>query len=73
MVRIAWMSVADYAIVPAQDLLRLGTEARMNYPGKPTGNWRWRLHEGQLTPGHFGGLGDLTAQFSRTRPPRNLN
>jgi len=42
-------SVADTAIVPAQDLLGLGSEARMNRPGTLSGNWRWRLAPGQLT------------------------
>jgi 4-alpha-glucanotransferase len=42
-------SVADTAIVPAQDLLGLGSEARMNRPGTVGGNWRWRLVPGQLT------------------------
>ena len=40
---------ADLAIVPAQDLLGLGPEARMNLPGSPSGNWRWRLKDGALT------------------------
>ena len=40
------------AIVPAQDVLGLGSEARMNRPGQIGGNWRWRLAEGELTPGH---------------------
>jgi 4-alpha-glucanotransferase len=67
MMRIAWSSVAATALVPLQDVLRLGTEARMNYPGKPTGNWRWRFTDGQLTPGHLAGLADLTTLFSRAR------
>jgi 4-alpha-glucanotransferase len=32
-----------------QDLLSLGTEARMNFPGKPAGNWTWRVLDDQLT------------------------
>ncbi|MFQ3650547.1 MAG: 4-alpha-glucanotransferase [Gemmataceae bacterium] len=65
MMRIAWSSVADYAIVPLQDVLTLGTEARMNYPGVPEGNWRWRFTEGQLTRGHLDGLAELTVTYSR--------
>ena len=42
-------SVAETAIVPAQDLLGLGSEARMNQPGTLGGNWRWRLQPKQLT------------------------
>ncbi|HET7294459.1 MAG TPA: 4-alpha-glucanotransferase [Vicinamibacteria bacterium] len=48
-VRAALASVADTAVVPVQDLLGLGSEARMNLPGRSGGNWRWRLEEGQLT------------------------
>ena len=48
-IRAVLASVADTAIVPAQDLLGLGSEARMNRPGTLAGNWRWRLRPGQLT------------------------
>ena len=41
--RAAWASVAVYAIAPMQDLLGLGTEARMNFPSKLGGNWTWRM------------------------------
>jgi 4-alpha-glucanotransferase len=43
MIRAAHASVADVAIVPMQDVLGLGSEARMNMPGSSTGNWRWRM------------------------------
>lgn len=43
MVRAAMRSVAGLAVVPMQDLLALGSEARMNVPGVADGNWRWRL------------------------------
>ena len=45
----ALASRASLAIVPAQDVLGLGSEARMNRPGRIEGNWRWRLEPGQLT------------------------
>ena len=48
-IRAALASVADTAIVPAQDLLGLGSDARMNRPGTVSGNWRWRLRPGQLS------------------------
>ncbi|PKL07296.1 MAG: 4-alpha-glucanotransferase, partial [Spirochaetae bacterium HGW-Spirochaetae-9] len=41
---------ACIAIAPAQDLLGLGTEARMNYPGTQNSWWTWRMAEGALTP-----------------------
>ena len=43
MVRLAYMSVAKYCIVPLQDILELGEESRMNTPGKAQNNWQWRL------------------------------
>ncbi len=42
-VKTAYSSVADTVIIPMQDILNLGSEARMNYPGKPDGNWQWRF------------------------------
>jgi 4-alpha-glucanotransferase len=45
LVRAVEGSVAEIAIVPAQDLLELGSEARMNTPAVPTGNWSWRAPE----------------------------
>ena len=49
MIRSLWMSVAHTVVAPLQDLLSLGTEARMNFPGKLGGNWTWRVLEEQLT------------------------
>jgi 4-alpha-glucanotransferase len=43
LIRAAYASVADLVIIPMQDILRLGGEARMNFPGKPNGNWQWRF------------------------------
>ena len=43
LIRAALMSVADMAIIPFQDLLRLGNVARMNLPGTAFGNWQWRF------------------------------
>jgi 4-alpha-glucanotransferase len=43
LLRSIWSSVANMAIAPMQDFLRLGTEARMNYPGTQSNNWRWRM------------------------------
>jgi 4-alpha-glucanotransferase len=45
----AYESKAALAIVPAQDVVGLGSEARMNRPGSERGNWSWRLERGQLT------------------------
>jgi 4-alpha-glucanotransferase len=43
MIRAAWRSVGMFALAPMQDFLSLGNEARMNYPGNPSGNWTWRM------------------------------
>ncbi len=50
LIRLAYASVADMAIAPLQDVLRLDSAARMNYPSRPGGNWTWRYEEGALTP-----------------------
>jgi 4-alpha-glucanotransferase len=49
LIELAYGSRAALAIVPAQDVLGLGSESRMNRPGVGEGNWRWRLEPGQLT------------------------
>ncbi len=43
MIRAVWASVASMALAPMQDFLSLGSESRMNFPGKASGNWTWRL------------------------------
>lgn len=52
LIRSAYTSVAQTAIVPVQDILGLGSEARMNRPGASTDNWAWRLRAGALTQEH---------------------
>ncbi len=47
-VRAAFLSVSRLAVAPVQDILDLGSEARMNTPGIANGNWRWRLNAGHL-------------------------
>jgi 4-alpha-glucanotransferase len=61
-------SIADYAIVPMQDLLFLGTDARMNFPGKAEGNWRWRLLGHQLTAERLYALAAMTELYGRVPP-----
>jgi len=43
-------SVANTAMAPMQDILGLGSEARMNLPGTPSGNWKWRMKPGAAAP-----------------------
>ena len=65
LIRIAMESRARLAIVPAQDVLGLGSEARMNMPGRADGNWLWRLRRGQLTDEHARRLCELTRRCVR--------
>jgi 4-alpha-glucanotransferase len=69
LIRLAWSSVADYALAPLQDVLGLGTEARMNFPGRPAGNWSWRFRADMLSGHVLDRLGDLTDLYGR-RPRR---
>jgi len=64
-IRMALASVARTAIIPVQDLLGLPGGARMNHPGRKTGNWRWRLSPGQLTGRVADKLAELTESFGR--------
>ena len=45
LMRMAWASVAVYALAPMQDFLNLGSAARMNFPSRLGGNWEWRMDE----------------------------
>jgi len=47
-IRAAQASVAGLSVIPLQDVIGLGSEARMNMPSEPGGNWRWRLKPGLL-------------------------
>lgn len=49
-IRLALSSVADLAVIPIQDYLELGGEARINLPSTLGGNWTWRMKEGEFTP-----------------------
>lgn len=65
MIRLAESSVACMAVVPAQDLLSLGAQARFNFPGKSDGNWSWRLAPGALSPELAARLHDVTGYYNR--------
>ena len=54
-----------FSICPLQDLLSLDTQARMNYPGKPAGNWGWRFVPEQITPGLVERLKEMNFLYSR--------
>jgi 4-alpha-glucanotransferase len=65
LIRLAMMSVANTVIIPAQDVLGLGEEARMNRPSTSSGNWEWRLLPDQLTTAHAETLLELTTIYGR--------
>ncbi len=65
LIRAAWSSVAVYSLSPMQDLLDLGTEARMNYPSRPSGNWGWRMDENALSDELQAKMGELNYLYQR--------
>jgi len=65
LIRAVLASVANTAIVPLQDVLGLGREARMNLPGTVSGNWKWRCKANSLTKEIRQKLLDLTLLYDR--------
>ncbi len=75
-IRAAYSAVSRIAILPMQDLLSLGSEARLNSPGKPEGNWRWRLADGDIerltsggTAAYLAGLAALAGRSPAAAEP----
>jgi 4-alpha-glucanotransferase len=76
LVRLAWASVADLAIAPLQDLLGLGSSARLNTPGTSSGNWEWRAPSGLFQHAEWmDWLSEITAVYERrlTDRPHSLD
>jgi len=67
MIRLAFSSIAAFAIIPLQDVLGLGSESRMNIPGQPKGNWHWRYTPGSLNSTVSTHLAELTHTYGRDR------
>jgi 4-alpha-glucanotransferase len=65
LIRLAMMSVANTVMIPMQDILNLGEEARMNRPSVTLGNWEWRLLPDQLNPASVGWLCEMTEIYGR--------
>jgi 4-alpha-glucanotransferase len=65
MIRAALASVARLALYPMQDLLGLGSEARMNLPGNATGNWTWRFEDAALGASLAERLAGLARTYGR--------
>jgi 4-alpha-glucanotransferase len=68
LIRLALASPARVAMMQVQDLLGLGSEARMNTPGRAAGGWRWRMEAGALTPVLARRLREATAAAGRLPP-----
>jgi 4-alpha-glucanotransferase len=66
LIEVAWSSRAALAIAPLQDVLELGTEARMNLPGTEEGNWQWRFHARSLTTENARALRELSGRTHRS-------
>lgn len=64
-IKLAMASPACLSIIPAQDVLSLGAEARMNHPAKQRGNWEWRAAPSQITYKKLGRVKELTEAFGR--------
>ncbi len=67
-IRAAWASVADMSLASMQDLLDLSGEARMNFPGRVSGNWGWRMRAEALTFELRDQLKELNILYSRVNP-----
>jgi 4-alpha-glucanotransferase len=66
LLELALASQADWAVVPLQDLLQLGDEARFNTPGTSEGNWQWRLRgDLEAISGPLKGFGELAQRYQR--------
>lgn len=66
-IRCLMACVADTVIFPLQDILGLGSEARMNQPGRPAGNWKWRYSGDMLKPEHAQRLLELSGVYGRLK------
>lgn len=64
-IRALMASVADTVLFPLQDVLGLGSEARMNTPAVPSGNWRWRYSAEALTPAIARRLKEMVTTYDR--------
>jgi 4-alpha-glucanotransferase len=75
MIGLAASTAAALAITPFQDLLGLGSAARMNVPGRPEGQWRWRCpRDESLNAAAFQRISEITARSDRLAVrERNLN
>ncbi len=77
LIRACWSSGSVFALAPMQDFLDLGNEARMNYPGYPSGNWTWRMTTEAISESLKARIKEINYQYSRWNkiakiPPRQV-
>ncbi|NTV37432.1 MAG: 4-alpha-glucanotransferase, partial [Anaerolineaceae bacterium] len=68
-IRAVWSSVAVFSLAPMQDLLSLGGDARMNFPGHASGNWSWRMQTQALDPYLASRVKEMNLLYSRCEQP----
>jgi 4-alpha-glucanotransferase len=68
LIRALLASVAERVVIPMQDLLGLGSAARMNRPGTVAGNWLWRLNWADVPSDLAAGLAAAAARYGRVQP-----
>ncbi len=70
MIRGVWSSVSNFSLASMQDFLRLDNSARMNYPGRPSGNWEWRMLEQDFSEQLSAQILELNRIYGRTVIPQ---
>jgi len=70
LIKLALQSPANVAVIPFQDVIGLGSEGRMNFPGTIEGNWEWRFTWNQVGPEPAERLYELSALYGRFSPNR---
>lgn len=68
LLRLGWSSVAVLCVAPVQDLLELGSSARMNFPGQSQGNWTWRMSRQSAWQEAVHRLGEWNELYGRQAP-----
>ena len=71
MIRAVWSSVAVFSLAPMQDILALDSDARMNFPGRSSGNWNWRMRSNKYTSLITIRLKEINRLYSRFYPEKD--
>jgi 4-alpha-glucanotransferase len=72
LIKAAYASVSDIVVIPMQDILNLGNEARMNFPGTLGGNWTWRFSWEQIEHNLASSYKEMTVMYDRPPKPREF-